>query len=82
MFNMEEPKKGQVYRHFKGKDRIYEVVAVARNCDNPREKCVVYKMLYDSDEFLRGTIFSRSLEDFLGFKQINGEGVKRFTRVK
>ncbi len=32
------------YRHFKGKD--YEVIGVARDCENPGRELVIYKALY------------------------------------
>lgn len=65
------------YRHFKGND--YEVLAVARDCDNPDKKIVVYRALYDSSEFGKDVIWYRSLEDFIGFKELESKTrVKRF----
>lgn len=67
---MEEPQPGERYIHFKGKDRLYEIVGIARDCNNLSKLSVIYKSLYDSEIFPIGTIFSRSLEDFVGFKDV------------
>lgn len=79
---MREPKPGEKYIYFKGADKIYEIIAVARNSDNPEEKLVIYKSLYNDKVFSKGTIFSRSLENFCGFKELEDKKVKRFTRMK
>jgi hypothetical protein len=85
MFKMEKetenPKPGEKYRHFKGKDKVYEIIAIARDCDNPDRKDVVYKSLYDG-KFPFGTIWRRSLEEFVGFKELNGEKIKRFIKIE
>jgi hypothetical protein len=75
---MREIKEGQKYRHFKGKD--YEIIGVARDCENAEQRVVVYKALYNS-EFGLGQIWIRTLEDFLGTKEIEGKKVKRFELV-
>ncbi|VVB82971.1 Uncharacterised protein [uncultured archaeon] len=79
---IEEPKSGEKYRHFKGEDKIYEVIVIARDCDNHEKKFVIYKNLYETEEIPFGTIWSRSLEDFCGYKEVNGEKVKRFILIK
>ena len=77
-----EPKPGEVYQHFKGADKTYQIIAIARNCENPGEQDVVYSQLYKTSEFPRGTIWRRSLDDFCGEKEItSGKKVKRFTRL-
>lgn len=82
---MEEPKPGEKYQHFKGEDKIYEIVTVSRDCDNPNEKYVNYRSLYNTEdnteEFPKGTVWSRSLEDFVGFKEMSGKKIKRFTKI-
>jgi len=78
---IEEPKPGETYRHFKNKANLYRIMAIARDVDNPEKKSVIYTSLYES-VFPAGTVWSRSLDDFVGFKKLNGESVKRFTRVK
>ena len=74
---MTEVKLG-IYRPFKGK--LYEVIAVARDCEDHDKEFVVYKQLEDT-EFKRGQVWIRSLEDFLGTKEVNGEKVSRFKYV-
>lgn len=81
LFRM-EPKAGEKYKHFKGEDMIYEIVAVSKDCDFPENKVVVYKSLYETGEFPSGTIWHRSLDDFIGFKELDGKKVKRFTRIE
>lgn len=79
---MEIPKPGERYAHFKGQDRIYEVVAVARDCENPQRQEVVYKQLYETSDFPNGTVWTRSLDDFVGEKEISpGKKIKRFTKI-
>jgi len=67
-------KAGERYRHFKGGE--YEILEVACNCDNCNQKIVVYKALYDE-----GKIWVRLLEEFVGFKEIDGEKIKRFVLI-
>jgi len=86
---MDEPKPGEIYEHFKGGD--YEVLDIARDCENPSKKVVVYKSLYEHEEYPRGTVWTRSLDDFVSEKEIErdmeiygkifkkGDRVKRFS---
>jgi hypothetical protein len=74
----QEPKQGEIYEHFKGGK--YKIIAVARNCEYPEKKVVVYEALYEGD-FPMGTVWLRLLEDFLGFKELNGKQIKRFVRI-
>jgi len=67
------------YEHFKGKN--YEVIGVARDCEIPDKEYVVYRALYDSEEFRNGQIWIRELNNFLGTKIINGKEVKRFEYI-
>lgn len=76
---MEEPKTGEIYKHFKGGE--YEIICIALDCENPTEKFVIYKMLYNKGEFLKGTIWIRPLEDFVGFKEVDENKIKRFTKI-
>lgn len=79
---MEEPQSGEKYRHFKGEDKVYEIMAVARDCEDPQKKHVIYKSLYEKEDFSKGTIWSRPLEDFIGFKELDGNKIKRFTKIE
>jgi hypothetical protein len=73
---------GGVYRHFKGDNKIYRVIRIARDCDNPEREIVVYEQLYKDEKFPRGTLWVRILEDFLGDKIFeDGRKVKRFELV-
>ena len=67
------------YKHFKGGE--YEVIAVARDCEDPEREFVVYRALYASEDFPFGQVWTRSLKDFIGFKEVDGEKTKRFEFV-
>ena len=67
------------YRHFKGGE--YEVIVVARDCENSERKIVVYRALYASEDFDFGQIWTRSFENFVGLKEIEGRKIKRFEFV-
>ena len=54
---MNNPKTGEHYRHFKGRD--YEIVAIATHTET-EEKLVIYKALYGNYE-----IYARPLSMFL-----------------
>jgi len=73
---------GGIYRHFKGRDKLYEVVGVAIDCET-LERRVIYKQLYESNEHKFGTLWSRLEEDFMGEKELgDGSKVKRFELVR
>jgi hypothetical protein len=76
---MNEPKSGEKYRHFKGGE--YEIICIAKDCDNPEKKFVVYKSLYSKNDFPEGTIWIRELSEFLGEKEINERKVRRFVKI-
>lgn len=68
-------KPGQRLRHFKGNE--YEVIAIARDSDT-LEELVVYKGLYDSEEFGPNPIWTRPLKEFSDTKEVDGKEVLRF----
>jgi len=68
-------KAGERYRHFKGGE--YEVVAVARNCDNAEQMVVVYRALYGD-----GETWVRLLEEFDGFREKGVIRIIKMDRVK
>jgi len=68
------------YKHFKGKE--YEVIGIARDCEDPSKEYVVYKALYDSPTFSKGQVWIREINDFLSKKDINGKIVKRFAYIE
>lgn len=80
MVEKEIPQANDVYQHFKGRDKLYRVLEVARDAENPKQARVVYEQLYES-EFPKGEVWSRTLEDFVGYKEIKGRKVKRFTLI-
>lgn len=67
---MNEIKLGK-YRHFKGK--LYELIGVARHSET-LEEYVVYKALYESEEFGKDALWIRPKKMFL--EEVNGK--KRF----
>jgi len=50
------------YLHYKGRE--YEVVGVARDCED-LEEVVVYKALYISSEFGENALWVRKKKDFM-----------------
>jgi hypothetical protein len=63
------------YKHFKGKE--YEVIGVARHSET-LEKLVIYKALYESEEFGDQALWARPLSMFLSKKRIGDKEVPRF----
>lgn len=67
-------KKGR-YQHFKG--NFYEVLGVARHSET-LDELVVYRALYDSEEFGKNALWVRPLKMFLEEVEVNGQRVPRF----
>ncbi|MBS4173481.1 DUF1653 domain-containing protein [Bacillus sp. FJAT-49736] len=63
---------GGVYKHFKGGEYV---IFTAGMFENTMEPCIVYQSL-DT-----GKLWIRTYEDFTGYKEINGERVKRFEYI-
>jgi hypothetical protein len=74
---MDKIKTGK-YKHYKGKE--YEVVGVANHSET-LEKLVIYKALYDSEEFGSNSIWARPLKMFLETIEIDLKEVPRFEYV-
>jgi len=71
---------GERYRHFKGEK--YEIVAVARDCEDPERQVVVYRGFYDSDDFGKNPVWVRDYDDFVGVKIFDdGRRVERFELI-
>lgn len=66
------------YRHYKGK--LHEVIGTARHSET-LEELVVYRALYESDEFGPNALWVRPLTMFREDVEQNGTRVPRFTRV-
>ncbi len=75
---MSEIKSGK-YRHYKGK--LYEVIYVARDSET-LERLVVYKALYDSEEFGNNAVWTRPLKMFLEDVTVNNKQVPRFEYIE
>ncbi len=75
----EVPKAGEKYRHFKGKE--YEVIAIAKDCEDITKEVVVYRALYGDN-----SVYIRKLEDFCSVvdrdKYPNVEQQYRFERIQ
>ena len=71
---MEDLKLGK-YQHYKGK--FYEVIGVARYSET-LEELVVYRALYDSEEFGKNALWVRPKSMFLELVEVNGIKVPRF----
>ncbi|MBT3465466.1 DUF1653 domain-containing protein [archaeon] len=67
------------YRHFKGNE--YQVIAVGRHSET-LEKLIIYKALYESEEFGKDVIWIRPIEMFEDKKIVDGKVVNRFERIK
>lgn len=77
---MEEIKAGDKYKHYKNKDHTYEIVGLARHSET-LEEMVVYKALYESEEFGKDAIWARPKDMFLGSVIVDGEEIKRFEKI-
>src|SRR3989339_1700850 len=75
----QEPKKGDIFRHYKGK--LYEVIApVARHSEDLSE-VIVYKALYNSPEFGKNSVWVRPRAMFQEDVVVDGKKVVRFKKV-
>ncbi len=76
---MKEVKIGAKYKHYKG--NLYEIIAIARDSDDPQKELVVYRGLYDSPEFGKNPIWVRPKEDFLAKVIKDGKEIDRFSKI-
>jgi hypothetical protein len=66
--------KPGVYKHFKGHHKL--ALFLASDCENPKQKFVIYTSLYDDD---RSQKWVRPVENFLGYKKLKDRTkIKRF----
>ena len=77
---MQDLEIGAKYRHYKSKDHIYEIVGVARHSET-LEEMVVYKALYESEDFGKDCLWVRPKEMFLENVTFEGKEVKRFEKI-
>ncbi len=67
-----------IYEHYKKKR--YQVIGVARHSET-LEEMVVYRALYDSEEFGDQALWVRPKEMFLEEVEIDGKHVPRFRYI-
>lgn len=53
-----------LYTHFKGANKVYEVIGKARHTET-NEELVIYKALYTDENVKEGDIFARPIDMFL-----------------
>jgi hypothetical protein len=63
------------YKHYRGGE--YEVLGIAVHSET-LEELVMYKMLYDSKDYKKGTVWVRPLKMFTEKVMFNGKEVNRF----
>lgn len=71
---------GDIYIHYKSKTKRYEIVGEAMHSET-QEPLVVYKALYDSAEYPKGTLWARPKKLF--FQDVvhaDGQTVPRFRK--
>ena len=68
-----------LYKHYKGE--LYEVVGVARHSES-LEELVIYKGLYDSEEFGKNPLWVRPKSMFLEEVIVDNKKILRFEFVK
>ena len=66
------------YRHYKGKE--YEVIGLAHHSET-LEPLVVYKALYESEDFGHNAIWVRPFDMFTERVMVNGKEVPRFKYI-
>lgn len=76
---MKQVKIGGKYKHYKG--NLYEVIAIARDSEDPEKELVVYKALYESLEFDKNQIWVRPKEEFLEEITKDGKTFSRFEEI-
>ena len=67
------------YRHYKGKN--YKVMGIVRHSET-LEELVLYKSLYESKKFPKGTLWARPKKMFLENVKLGNKEVPRFKLIK
>ena len=75
---MTELKLGK-YEHYKGKQ--YEVIGLARHSET-LDELVIYKALYNSEEFGNNALWARPKSMFLENINIEGKEIPRFRYIE
>lgn len=71
---------GKVYKHYSGK--LYKVIAIAHDSEDPELLRVVYQGLYDDPVFGENPIWSRVYDMFVENVVIDGVIKQRFEEVE
>lgn len=74
---MAELKLGK-YKHYKGKQ--YEVIGLARHSET-LEELVIYKALYNSEEFGNNALWVRPKSMFFETVNVEGKEIPRFSYI-
>jgi hypothetical protein len=69
------------YQHFKRIENVYEVIGFALHSETC-EEMVIYKALYDSEEFGKNRTWVRPKKMFLESVEHNGLTVPRFKLIE
>lgn len=64
-----------LYQHYKGGQ--YEVIGIVNHSES-LEQLVLYKALYDSEDYPAGSLWVRPVDMFTEDVMVDGEKVKRF----
>lgn len=75
---MAELKLGK-YEHYKGKQ--YEVIGIGRHSET-LDELVIYKALYESEEFGKNAIWIRPIAMFFETVNIDGKEIPRFKYIE
>ena len=67
-----------IYRHYKGD--LYEVIGIGKHSET-LENLVLYKALYNSEEFGDSMLWVRPLDMFVQEVVVEGKSVPRFLRL-
>jgi len=68
-----------IYKHYKGKK--YELIGIAKHSET-LEEFVVYKALYESEEFGKDALWIRPKKMFVEQVDVDGTKVQRFRFIK
>ena len=75
-----EIKPGQIWIHYKGPNKRYEIIAIGKDSET-LEDLVVYKALYQG-EFKFGQIWIRPVKEFLEIIEKDGNKINRFELIE
>lgn len=70
---------GSTYRHYKGK--LYQVTGVGLYSEDPLQKFVIYKALYNCPTFGKDATWVRPLSMFIEEVEIDGVLQQRFKKI-